>query len=130
MIGLRAGVGVVEGVEHGTKERHEDQDWLVPEVVAVHPDPVDVRVAGVVVLEGVPRRARHVLVVRRPHPHHVGRALRGEDVVHVLPGAHVLRGAVAVLGAAPRVPVAVHLVGEAEEDLRAQGLQAVGPGAG
>jgi len=49
-----------------------------------------------------------------PHPDHVGRPGPGEHVVDVPPGRHELgRGG---LGGSPGVPVAVHLVAEADRD--------------
>ena len=79
-------------------------------------DDVDVLVAGVL---RVAHRARH----RAPDPLDVRGALGGEDVVDVAPHAGVLAGLVAVGVLGPRVPVAVHLLGEAQEDRVAEALE-------
>ena len=64
-----------------------------------------------------------------PDPLHVGRPLRGEDVVDVAPRSHEFTAPVAVGMLIPRVPVAVHLLREAQQHGPPEGCQRPRPGA-
>jgi hypothetical protein len=84
--------------------------------VAGNPDPADVRVARVV--RGQVKLRFGGDDVGVPHPDHVAGARRGEQAVDESPGGHELRGGGA--GGAPRIPVTVHLVPEADRDRQVQ----------
>ena len=64
---------------------------------------------------------------RAPHPLHVGGTGGSEQIVHVAPGVHELAAPVAVRDLRPRVPVPVHLLGEAQPNGTAGGGQRPGP---
>src|SRR5450759_2902736 len=98
-------------------------------VEAAHRDPVDVAVARVVRGERVRRRVGDALAVDAPHPRDVRGPFADEEVVDVPPRGNELLRRVPVREAAPRVPVAVHLVHQTDHDRPARRLHVAGEGA-
>src|SRR5205085_1636551 len=88
-------------------------------VVAVDSRPVDVVVAWVEAGQGCRGAADDVDV---PHPGGVGGADGAEDIDDVAPGLDEITRVIAVLLLAPRIPVAIHLVAEADEKGVSPGL--------
>jgi hypothetical protein len=95
-------------------------------VVAVQRRPVDVGVARV---EAGERGGAGEDGVGRPHPRHVRGADRAEQRDDAPEGRDVLTCGVAVDALGPRVPGAVHLVREAQQERLAPGLDLGGPAA-